>query len=290
MSLHLREFLETKYVDQPFYIGRGILPVRSKALIAGEPKANKSFIVLNLMLDLAHGRNGFGGAKMRDGHPLLPIAKPFRVLYLEQELGEQGLLERFRGKKGGTAGLLADYSREQLDALDIHIKPRDTKMRLDTQEGEDYIGRELQACKPDVLFIDPFAKFHLRDENSSQEMSMVLKAMDAIIEQHGCSIVLVHHTNKNNPEHPKTGGARIRGSSAIFGDIDTLITVDRKSPEKTVEPVIELSFTMRRGEPIDEMFVQRLRNGAVVWMGEGFQYSEESLGSGQKWPQGVSRR
>jgi RecA-family ATPase len=289
LSQILREFLETKFIPQPYIIGRGILPVRGKAIIAGPPKANKSFFILNLMLDIAKGRNIFG-AEYKSGAPLMPVDKAWRVLYLEQEMGEQGLLERLRGKEDHP-GLISEYSSEELAALDIHIKPRNTAMRLDTPDGRDYINSEIATVKPDVVFLDPMAKFHLSDENSSQDMGMVMRAADHLIEDHGCAIVLVHHVGKENIENPRRGGARLRGSSAIFGDIDTFIEIQRRSNEHHLEPVLEVTFELRRGEPIEPMFVQRLRDGSIKWMGEGFQFGQSQSHSASKreWPQGKYR-
>lgn len=275
MSQPLKEFLETKFIEQPYIVGRGILPVGGKAIIAGPPKANKSFIVLNMMLDIAKGRNLFG-AVYKSGAPLMPVSRKARVLYLEQEMGEQGLLERLRGKDDDHPGILSLATEEELLALDIHIKPRNTAMRLDTDEGRDYINAEVASVKPDVVFMDPMAKFHLQDENSAQEMGAVMRAGDHLIEDHGCALVWVHHVGKENPDNPRRGGARLRGSSAIFGDIDSFIEVQRRSNEHHLEPILEMTFELRRGEPLEAMFFQRLRNGTVKWMGEGFQFGQQA--------------
>ena len=269
MAEILKTFLEKEFVAQPYIIGRGVLPVGGKCIIAGSPKANKSFVVLNIMLDLVRGRSIFG-ATYRNGSAVLPVGQPWRVLYLEQELGEQGLLERLRGKEG-RPGLATELEAE---GLELFVHPRDTGMRLDTPEGRDYINGIVGDVKPNVTVMDPMAKFHLSDENSAQEMGAVLRVADHLVEDFGTAVVLVHHIGKQNDDNPRRGGDRLRGSSAIFGDVDTVCEVTRKSNEHHPEPILELSFELRRGEPMDNLFVQRKRDGSVEWMGEGFEFGQ----------------
>lgn len=277
MATILSDFLTTEYKPEAFLIGRGILPVRAKMIVAGSPKANKSFFVLNMMLDLVRGRRLFD-ATYKNGTPVFPVNEPARVLYLEQELGEQGLLERLKGKEGHP-GLMSGLEAE---GLQLFIQPRDTKMRLDLPEGRDYISDIVKGVKPDVVVMDPMAKFHLSDENSAQEMGAVMRVADHLIEDFGCSVVLVHHIGKQSEENPKRGGDRLRGSSAIFGDIDTLVEVSRKSNEHALEPILELNFELRRGEPVESLFIQRMRDGSVNWMGEGFQFGGPTLIPGKQ--------
>src|SRR5580692_1329323 len=126
--------MKLEYKPGAHVIGRGILPCGGKLFMAGSPKTNKSFIMLNLMLDLARGRRLFD-ATYASGAPVLPVPQARRVLYLEMEMGEQGLLERLRGTEGHP-GLASGISAE---GLPLFIQPRDTAMRLDTPEGRDYI-------------------------------------------------------------------------------------------------------------------------------------------------------
>lgn len=276
----LADFLKTEYKPQAHIIGRGVLPVGGKMIVAGSPKANKSFFVLNMMLDLVRGRRVFDATYKR-GTAVLPVNQPWRVLYLEQELGEQGLLERLRGteaKPGLVSGIEAD-------GLNLFIQPRDTAMRLDTPEGRDYISAIVKEIKPDVTVLDPMAKFHLSDENSAQEMGAVLRVADHLVEDFGTAIVIVHHIGKQNEDNPRRGGDRLRGSSAIFGDVDTVCEVTRKSNEHHPEPILELSFELRRGEPMESLFVQRMRDGSIQWMGEGFTFGDAGGASKQQsWP------
>jgi len=214
------------------------------------------------------GRNAFE-AYYKSGAPVLPISKAWRVLLTEQEMGDQGLLERLAGKDG-KPGLCTGM--ENLDALPFFIKSRDTAMRLDTPKGRDFINQEIASVKPDVVVFDPFAQFHLSDENSAQETSALMRVFNHIIEDYGCAVIVVHHTAKETPDNPRRGGNRLRGSSAIFGDIDTFIEVQRKSSEHSREPVLGLSFELRRGEPIEEIFVERLMDGRVRYLGDGYEF------------------
>jgi RecA-family ATPase len=264
----LIDFINKEFKPQPYLIGRGVMPAGGKIIIGGEAKSNKSWLVLCIALDLVRGRPIFG-AHFKSGKPVLPVARPYRVLYLDQELGDQGLRERIVGPDEGHPGLVTDID---CTGLELYVKPKDTAMRLDTPDGRDFVDGEVTMSKPDVVFADPLTKFHLSDENSAQEMSAVLRAADHVIEKHGVAMCFVHHTSKPFKDDMRQGGNRLRGSSAIFGDIDTYIEVTRLSNEHHPEPVLRLDFTLRRGEPMEPLFVQRKRNGTIEWLGDGFEF------------------
>lgn len=267
MSERLAEFMARE--PEPFQqlISRGILPVKGKMIIAGPPKANKSFVALNIALDMALGQCLFG-AKYKNGTPVFPVTKPCRVLYIEQELGENGLKDRMR------ALLLANGLDPSL--LEFYVKTKDMSMRCDTPEGRAAISAEIAAVKPDCTFLDPMAKFHLSDENSAQHMGAVMRIGDRWIEEHHTALVWIHHIGKENAEHPKRGGDRLRGSSAIFADTDTLMEVKRKSAASNKEPILELDFELRRGEPLEAVYLKRLRSGQIIYCGEEFQIGRGS--------------
>lgn len=284
MPESLSDFLKKEYKPGAHIIGRGILPCQGRMILGGTPKSNKSYLMLNMLLDLARGRDLFG-AEYKSGRPVFPVNKSWRVLYLEMELGEQGLLERLRGTEG-RAGLTTGLTTE---GLPFYIQTRDTAMRLDTPEGRDFISQVVGAVRPDLTVFDPFAKFNLGDENDVQEMGMVLRVADHLTEDFGTATAFIHHIGKQDPDpnKQKRGGDRLRGSSAIFADVDTFLEVNRLSSEHTAEPVLKLSFELRRGEPIEDIFVRRLRDGTVQWLGQDFSF--ETPKKEENWPKGKYR-
>ena len=261
MSELLDDFLKKPNVVQPMHIGRGVLPVQGKLILGGAPKSNKSFIALNMALDLALGRPIFT-AIYANKTPVFPVYGRKRVLILEQELGDTGTKDRLQ------AMVTAD--KIKTTDLDFYIKTKDVNMRLDTPEGRTFLAQEISAVRPDVVFLDPMAKFHLVDENSAQHMGAVMRVVDRWIQDFGCAVVIIHHTAlaSLNPDMHRRGGAKLRGSSAIFADCDTFVDVQRKSNPHAKEPVLQLDFELRRGEPLDPVMLKRLRSGLVYYLGD----------------------
>lgn len=235
-----------------------LLPVKGKLLIAGPPKTNKSWIGLNMALDLAKGKPLFGAYAKETKRPIFPVYQKCRVLFLEAEMGRSGTRDRLKQM------LLP----EQALGLDVYLKTRDVTLRMDTQEGKDAIEAEIATVRPDVCFADPMAKYHGVKEDSSEEMGRILRFTDYLIEKYNLSWVWTHHTTKPSVENPRQGGDRIRGSSAIFGDMDSIILVNRKSANDNPEPVLELTFELRRSEPMRAKYLKRHRSGLVTYEGD----------------------
>lgn len=251
------DFMNREAEHRTHIIGRGILPVKGKLVIYGDPKTNKSFIAMNIALNLARGEHIFNA--LHDNKvPLMPVSKRYRVLYIEQEIGEIALRDRFRQMADNTEG------------VELFIKTRDMTMRLDTDKGRQILHSELDQVKPDALILDPLTKFHLSDENSAQQMSAVLRVADHWIEDFGLSLIYVHHTSK--PSEERTGAHRIRGSSALFGDADALIGVERLSAGHQKEPTLKLEFELRQAAPLDPIYVKRLVSGLIEYRGDNFHW------------------
>lgn len=260
MSELLYDFLTAPEEPVPYLIGNGLLPIKGKLLIAGAPKTNKSWIALNMALDLARGQPIFNALAKESQKPIFPVYKRSKVLVLEAEMGRQGTKERMRQL----------VTPENSLGLDVYLKTRDVSLRMDTQEGKDAIEAEVSSCMPNVVFADPMSKYHGVKEDSSEEMGRILRFTDYLIEKYNVSWVWTHHTSKPSTENPRQGGDRIRGTSAIFGDMDSLILVNRKSAQDNPEPVLELTFELRRSEPMRTKFLKRRKNGTVEYIGDNF--------------------
>jgi RecA-family ATPase len=259
MPTLLYDLLTKPEIATPHLVGRGILPVKGKLVLGGNPKSNKSWIAMNLAIGLARGRAPFDALYHVDKE-IFPVYAQSTVLYIEQEMGESGVQDRFK------IGLL---SPERSLGLPIYFQTRDVRFRLDTPDGQQLIEEAVASCRPKVTFLDPLAKLHGANEDSSQEMGRVLRFGDYLVEKYETALVYIHHTAKPSFENPRRGGDRLRGSSAVFADADTIVLVDRKSGEDELEPTLELSFELRRGEPLPKQYLKRLKTGQVVYLGQG---------------------
>jgi len=114
------------------------------------------------------------------------------------------------------------------------------------------------------------SKMHGVKEDSSEEMGRVLRFADLLVEKYGLSWVWVHHSSKPSNESPRIGGDRIRGSSAIFGDVDSAILVNRKSAQDHPEPILELEFELRRSEPMQKKYLKRRKSGIIEFVGDSY--------------------
>src|SRR5207253_1113505 len=97
-------------------------------------------------------------------------------------------------------------------------------VRLDSKESVDRVIGECKGC--DVLVLDPFVALHARDENEQSQMGPVLQAIQRIMSETGCAVVLVHHTRKGGSWNPSSrkpiSSAEARGSGALPGAADQL--------------------------------------------------------------------
>ena len=109
---------------------------------------------------------------------------------------------------------------------------------------------------------------------------MFMRKGDYLIEKYGLSIVFAHHTGHAaaDPQGYRRGGARLRGSSALFADIDTYVEVHRTSSAHTAEPILELSFELRQGEPLIPVYLKRQRNGLITYLGENMNVANGAAG------------
>lgn len=261
MAKLLADFLAEEFLPQPMVVGRGVLPVQSKMIIGGAAKVGKSFLVLNIGLAIAKGTPLFN-AKYPNQTPVFPVYQENKVLYIEWEVGVDGLRRRL--ERITTA-------KPEWQFAPFYVKSKDTNLRMDTDDGVMAIEAEIEQVQPQVLIIDPLSKAHTKDENSAEEMGKLMRVGDKWIEKYKLSIIYVHHTGLAafDPQNMRRGGARLRGSSALFADVDSMIEVVNKSGASSQEPLLELGIELRQGEALAAQYVRRLKDGTIKYLGEG---------------------
>jgi hypothetical protein len=180
------------------YVVKGLLLRGSYAEVFGAPGEGKTFVGLDAGYHVAAG-TPWMDRKVHAG----PVA------YLAYE-GTGGLVKR------------AKALRQHYGDADVPLYIVSANFNLREKTGRQELGAVLAElpAKPVLIVIDTFARALMGgDENSAQDVGAFNTAIAALIESTGACVLLVHHSGKD-----KSKGAR--GSSALFGAIDTEIQVD----------------------------------------------------------------
>lgn len=183
---------------------RGVLPKIGIAALFGPSGSGKSFLALDMLAAMAHGRDWFGCR-----------VTPCPVLYVGLE-GEAGISQRIQAHQKKNGALPAGF-RFLLQSLDIR-KPAD---RADLVTAARAAG-----CSSGVLVIDTLNRAAPgADENDSAAMGEIIAATKAIQAELGGLVLLIHHCGKD-----QTKG--LRGHSSLHAALDAAIVVTREGERR----------------------------------------------------------
>jgi hypothetical protein len=118
---------------------------------------------------------------------------------------------------------------------------------LNTPEGYLKVVEAIRALKikPNVITVDTLHRFMAGDENSAQDAKTMLDACAALMQEFGCTVILVHHTGvSEEAQH------RARGSSAWRGALDIEISVIPAKGDKSIEIVQRKSKDAEIAAPV----------------------------------------
>ena len=180
-------------------------------MVHGPSGGGKTFVTLDWMLHIASGKPSWFGHKVKAGN----------MVYLAGE-GHHGLRSRIAAWK----------HHNKVSNLNMWV----SKSGLDLNTTEGYL-RVLEAVralkiKPSVITVDTLHRFMAGDENSAQDAKTMLDACAALMQEFGCTVILVHHTGvSDEAQH------RARGSSAWRGALDIEISIVPSKPGKPMEIV-----------------------------------------------------
>jgi len=199
--------LAEKDIPDIDYIWGDLLRPKARLAIIGKPKSMKSFLTIQLGLQLATG-TPFLGMETRKSN----------VLYVNFEISEEKFQQR-----------LQDISSTlQIQPPSNFLVANIRGLALESKEGKERLeAYVLQAKRKlgslDVLIIDPRRNAMGGDENQSEIMTRWCNTIDELRDAHDLGVVIVHHEGKS------TSGAG-RGSSVFDAWLDTMIWLD---PTKT---------------------------------------------------------
>lgn len=240
-------------VEEPDYIEPGFAGPGMFVLIAGPPKAQKSFLLQEMLVSAA-----VGGSFLMD---TFTCARPLRVFYLQAEMNRKLLRKRAREFK------LLSPDEKRLLATNLIVSER-FHMIL----NEDGVKTAVETIKaafpdapPDIIAIDPMANvFDQENENDSTQLMRFLTSRIESVRQQvnpAACIVLVHHARKASSEDmARDPFVAIRGAGSLRGYYDSAIVIFRAGEESKARKV---HFELRSGESPEPMTVE-LENGRFI--------------------------
>jgi len=200
-ALEIHDVAQYIHLNLPrpqFYI-QDILPKQGVMLLYGSPKVRKSWLSEYMAFCISLGIDclGFTTEQARvfiAQFEISPIAYHWRLRDMGQhfELQERFLYE--------ASPML---------------------MYLDEEENFNRFLAALRTIQPKVIILDCLAACFGGDENDSRDVAQFIEKMSILKQEFEASLIIVHHTNKQNLIPNSVD--RARGHSRLAGWVDTLV-------------------------------------------------------------------
>tara|TARA_R100001530_G_scaffold134831_1_gene110541 strand:- start:172 stop:909 length:738 start_codon:yes stop_codon:yes gene_type:complete len=231
--LEVHDIAELVTWDLPapeFYIN-DILPKQGSMLVYGSPKVKKSWLVQYMGFSIATGQRWL---EIETGQA--------RVLMAQFEIGYFSYAGRLRlmHSRHFTA-VPTGYYYEVSPGL----------MYLDEDENFNEFLAAITPFNPDILVLDCMSACFGGDENNGESMARFLERLEYLKILFNCSIILVHHTNKNLLSTSSVD--RVRGHSRLTGYVDTLMYM-AEQPNDGVQLQIKSRQAVNDPQPVNIAF------------------------------------
>lgn len=238
--------LTEEVVEEPDYIEPGFAGPGTFVLIAGPPKAQKSFLLQEMLV-----AGATGGAFLMDK---FKCPRPLRIFYLQAEMNRKLLRKRAREFKF----LTPDEKRLLASNLIISERFHMILNENGVKTAVETIKAAFPLDPPDIIAVDPLANvFDQENENdNAQLMRFLTSRIEAVRQQVNPSacVVMVHHaTKKSADDMAKDPFVAIRGAGALRGYYDSAIVIFRAGEESKARKV---HFELRSGESPEPMTVE----------------------------------
>lgn len=195
--------------EPPEYVIDEVIAEQTVITIYGPSGSLKSFAAIDMGMCVAHGLPWHG----RD-------VKQGDVVYVTGEgTGQIGQRLDAWDQANGTEGVDAPF----------HLLPVGLPVSDPAWVGNLIADIEEAGIRPAMIWLDTLARtFGQGDENSQKDMNAYITGVDRLRDTFRCVVGIVHHTGKD-------GDRGLRGSSALYAAMDTVIRTDRKGMVVTLK-------------------------------------------------------
>jgi len=233
-------FVDRRIESQEDIIGGGILPAQSLCVISAYSKIGKSIFAMNQALCIACGKDFLNQFE---------VAKPRRILYVNEEISEKGMQTRLK--------IMIEAARSEgfkhFSNFDLVNR---SGIRIDTNEGLVLAKRLIRFRRPDVVYWDCLYRLHSKNENWAENMQMVMDRFDYLTRTFKIAQAIIHHHGQPQKDSARDNFQLMRGSSVIGAAGDSYLTLTRHS-KKELSNYQRLSFDLRNAASPEDLKVYR---------------------------------
>jgi hypothetical protein len=236
--------------EEPDYISPDFAGPGTFALIAGPPKAQKSFLLQEILVAGATGGSFLNGT--------FKCERPLRIFYLQAEMNRKLLRRRARAFR------LFSQAEKDLLARNLIISERFHMLLNDSgvATAVETIKAAFPSDPPDIIAIDPLANvFDQENESDNAQMMRFIQSRVEAVRQRinplACIIMVHHATKKSSDDMSRDPFVAIRGAGALRGYYDSAIVIYRPNEETKQR---KIHFELRSGESPEPMTVE-LKDG-----------------------------
>lgn len=252
---------ELKSLPKVDWLVDGVLVNKGIASIYGASGSSKSFLAIDLCMNLALGNSWFD----------IPVTSAAHVVYVALE-GFSGVAKRIQGWDKNNKG----WTPNNLEVT------KDELLLADNKSVNEFIGfYKGKKFKDGIVVIDTLNNACPNiDENHAGAMSGVIYNLKKIQQELDCTVLIVHHSGKNEENG-------MRGSSSLKASMDTVMHVTQ-SRDRLCSWVLEKSKDSECGVGysyrLDEVAMEDNETTCVIRIVGKHEATEKkvSLGTNQK--------
>ena len=252
---------ELKSLPKVDWLVDGVLVNKGIATIYGASGSSKSFLAIDLCMNLALGNSWFD----------IPVTSAAHVVYVALE-GFSGVAKRIQGWDKNNKG----WTPNNLEVT------KDELLLAENKSVDEFIGfYKSKKFKDGIVVIDTLNNACPNiDENHAGAMSGVIYNLKKIQQELDCTVLIVHHSGKNEENG-------MRGSSSLKASMDTVIHVTQSRDglcswvlEKSKDSECGVGYSYR----LDEVAMEDNETTCVIRIVGNHEATEKkvSLGSNQK--------
>jgi uncharacterized protein YnzC (UPF0291/DUF896 family) len=218
-SSSIDSFLEDE--EKIEWIAEGMVAKGTIGFVAGLPETGKTWILIDLAVEVARGGIWLGKFPVKQG----------KVLFVDQERFKGETQRRFRAVLTAKGCSPKDLNQ------DLFVRCG-TTTRINLQHSFEAFKKELSSVMPSLVIIDSFATFHTHEENNRQSIQEVLEKVKELRTEFGCTFLFIAHENKLAFQKEEDAGgpsiAQMSGNIAIPAVAETVFTVRKQDSESSM--------------------------------------------------------